>query len=153
MGRGARAAVAWAVGLLVLGCSSGSSGWVEGAWGKEEEGFQAMLCSPRAAVALGEAVELHVRVRNGTGEVRDLASSHDLMLRISRGDKGAGDDVDYVTLAPEAIRLSPGQERTFLLRRYATAGREATFCKGKGSYRFRGKLGKLDLPPIEVRVE
>lgn len=139
--------------LVLLGCSSGSSERVEGARGKEEDGFQAMLCSPRAVVAVGEAVELHVRVRNATGEVRDLASAQDLMLKISRGDKDTGDDVDYVTLAPAAIRLSPGQERDFLLRQYATAGAEAKFCSGKGPYRFRGKLGRLELPPIEVRVE
>jgi hypothetical protein len=139
--------------LALLGCSSGSVERAEGAWGKVEGSLQAALDSPRAVVRLGEAIELRVRVRNATGELCHLASSHDLVLRVSRGDKAAGDDRDYVALAPEAMELPPGQERAFPLRQYATDGAGATLCKGPGIYKFQGKLGNLELPPVQVRVE
>jgi len=139
--------------LAAGGCSSESAGRAEGAWGKAEGGFQAMLYAPRGRVRLGETVELRVRVRNATGEVGDLASGHDLRLKVWRGDKSAGDDVDYVGLATEGIQLAPGEERDFPLRQYATDGAGAALCKGQGLYRFRGTLGKMELPPIEVSVE
>lgn len=138
--------------LVGAGCSSSKTQRVEGAWGKEGDGFQAMLVSPASLVSGGEKIALHVRVRNLMGEIADFASGHDLTLKVSHGDKDIGDDVDYVTLAPQAIKLAPGQEMDFPLRQYAT-GVDAKLCKGRGLYRFRGKLGKLELPPIEVRVE
>ncbi|HUT35878.1 MAG TPA: hypothetical protein VNE39_20490 [Planctomycetota bacterium] len=152
MGKRCAAALALAA-LAAWGCSSSADGPAEGAWGPVTDGFRAMLYAPRAAVSLGEPVELRVRVRNTTGEIRDFASAHDLRLRISRGDKGAGDDMDYVTLAPEAIKLSPGREQDFALRTYPTAGEAAKFCGARGLYRFQGTLGKLELPAIELRVE
>lgn len=150
-------AIAWRVivplGLLaIVGCS-GSGEKAEGAWGKGEDGLRAMLLAPRAAVSLGEPIVLQVRVRNQTGEVAPLASAHSLTLRVTRGDKTVGDDLDYVNLAPEAVKLAPGEERSFPLREYATDGPEAKLCKGPGLYRFQGQLGKLELPPVEVRVE
>ncbi len=148
-----RVAVALLAALAAVGCSSGSAERAEGAWGRAEGGFQAMLHSPRATVRLGEAVELRVKVRNATGEVSDLASGHDLTLRVSRGDKSVGDDVDYVGLAAKGIQLAPGEERDFPLRQYATDGVGAALCKGRGLYRFRGTLGRMELPPVEVRVE
>ena len=153
MCREAAVAAVLTIALMLPGCSSDSSPRAEGAWGKEEDGFRAALWSPRATVTAGEPIELRVKVRNSTGEIRDLASAHDLMVKVSRGDKDAGDDVDYVTLAPAAMKLSPGQERDFPLRQYATDGEGAKLCKGPGVYRFRGKLGQLELPPVEVKVE
>jgi len=163
-GAGAAAAGEWhvslvwrAIGVLVaalavLGCSSTGQD-AEGAWGKAEDGFRAMLHSPRALLKEGEQIEIRIRIRNTEGEIRDFPSSGDLVLKLSRSDKDLGDDVDYVTLAPEAIKLAPGEERDFLLRRYPTAGPQATLCRGPGAYRFRGTFRKLDLPPLEVRVQ
>lgn len=151
---GKRCVAAMFAGLLsALGCSSSTPERVEGAWGAAADGFRASLRSPRAVVTLGEPIELRVRVRNAVGEIRDLASAHDVALHVSRGDRGVGDDLDYVTLAPEAIKLPPGEEREFLLRKYATSGDAAKLCGARGLYRFQGTLGKMDLPPIEVRVE
>lgn len=148
-----RANVGALVALLVFGCSSGSGERAEGAWGKAEDGLRAMLFAPRATVTLGEPLVLRVRVQNLAGEIASLASAHDLTLKVTRGDKDVGDDVDYVTLASEAVKLSPGEQRDFALRQYATGAAGATFCKERGVYRFRGRLGKLELPPVEVRVE
>jgi hypothetical protein len=139
--------------LLGLGCSSDSGGAASGAWGKADDGYQAMLFAPRGLVKVGEAIELRVRVRNQVGEIRYFASAHDLLLKVARGENDLGADVDYVALAKEGIKMSPGQELDFPLRRYATAGPEAKLCQGEGLYRFRGRLGKLELPPVVVRVE
>jgi len=148
-----RAAIAIVGVLAAFGCSSDSVERAEGKWGEAAEGFRASLRSPRRIVPLGEPVELFVRVRNTMGEFRDLASGHDLELSVTRGDRHVADDLDYVTLAPAAIRLGPGEEREFPLRQYPTAGEAATLCGAHGLYRFEGRLGKMELPPIEIRVE
>ncbi|HRR82181.1 MAG TPA: hypothetical protein P5532_05655 [Planctomycetota bacterium] len=146
-------AVALSGVLALVGCSSGTQERAEGAWGAVADGFRASLRSPRAVVALGEPIELRVRVRNAVGEIRDFASAHDVALRVSRGDASVGDDLDYVTLAPEAMKLPPGEEREFPLRKYPTSGDAAKLCGARGLYRFQGTLGKMELPPIEIRVE
>jgi len=144
--------VALLMGLALQGCSE-SVGPAEGSWGRAEDGIQAMLHSPRAVWKVGEAIELRVRLRNQKGEIRNFPSGADLLLKVSRGDEPLADDVDYVTLADEGIKLSPGHVVDFPLRHYATAGDDATVCKGPGLYRFAGKLGDQELPPLEVRVE
>ncbi len=148
-----RAVVGTFIALVVFGCSSGTGERAEGAWGAAQDGLRAMLFAPRASVNLGEPIVLRVRVRNQAGEIASLASAHDLALNISRGDKHVGDDLDYVTLAAEAVKLAPGGEQDFALRQYATGDAGAALCKERGVYRFHGRLGKLELPPVEVRVE
>lgn len=144
--------VAALAGGAVVGCSS-SSQEVEGGWGPVRDGVQAMLYSPRGVWKVGEQVQVRLRLRNVKGEIKNFPSSADLTLRITRSDDPVADDVDYVTLAPEGIRLSPGQVLNCPLRTYPTDPASAKVCKGRGLYRFRGKLGELELPPLEVRVE
>ena len=140
------------IGVVLQGCS-GSGERAEGAWGKAIDGVQAMLYSPRAVWKTGERVEVGVKLRNKTGEIANFRSSADLILNISRGDESIADDVDYVTLAPEGIKLLPGQLVALPLRSYPTSAADAKILKGPGVYRFAGRLGKLELPPLDVRVE
>ena len=137
---------------LLDGCAD-SPQKAEGPWGAPNDGFQAMLLSPRATVTLGEPIELQVRIRNLVGEHRSFPSAGDLTLKVMRGDADVADDMDYVNLAPEAIPLAPGQERVFPLKKYPTGDAAAPIGKQRGLYRFSGRLGKLALPPIEIRVE
>jgi hypothetical protein len=149
---GCTVAVGVLFGMGFCGCS-GSGEKAEGGWGNAESGVQAMLYSPRATWKVGERVEVRVKLRNQKGEIESFPSSANLSLRISRGDERVGDDIDYVTLAPEAIKLSPGQVVDLLLRQYATDPTSAKVCTRPGVYRFAGRLGKLELPPLEIRVE
>ena len=84
---------------------------------------------------------------------RDPCAPADVQKPYIVGIPDQSDVIHYFNRSLKGIKLSPGQERNFLLRRYATEGAEAKLCNGRGVHRFRGTLGKLELPPIEIRVE